>query len=67
MLRRMGVRGRLLLAFLGISAFALIAAAAVVGGGLGFSFSGASGLLRLKPNAARSCRGLGLTPLTAGV
>ena len=71
MLRRMGVRGRLLLAFLGISAFALIAAAAVVGGAgakPGFSFSGASGLLRLKPNAARSFRGLlGLTLLTAGV
>ena len=34
MLRRMGVRGRLLLAFLGISAFALIAAAAAVVGGV---------------------------------
>jgi hypothetical protein len=47
MLRRMGVRGRLLLAFLGISAFALIAAAAVVGGGLERSRVSASRALRV--------------------
>jgi signal transduction histidine kinase len=40
MLRRMGVRGRLLLAFLGISAFALIAAAAAM-----YSFSEVGGVL----------------------
>src|SRR5262245_3553300 len=40
MLRRMGVRGRLLLAFLGISAFALIAAAAAM-----YSFSRVGGVL----------------------
>jgi adenylate cyclase len=40
MLRRMGVRGRLLLAFLGISAFAVIAAAAAM-----YSFSEIGGVL----------------------
>jgi HAMP domain-containing protein len=40
MLRRMGVRGRLLLAFLGISAFALIAATAAM-----YSFSEVGGVL----------------------
>jgi adenylate cyclase len=40
MLRRMGVRGRLLLSFLGISAFALIAAAAAM-----YSFSEVGGVL----------------------
>jgi adenylate cyclase len=40
MLRGMGVRGRLLLAFLGISAFALIAAAAAM-----YSFSKVGGVL----------------------
>jgi adenylate cyclase len=40
MLRRMGVRGRLLLAFLGISAFAVIAAAAAM-----YSFSEVGGVL----------------------
>jgi adenylate cyclase len=40
MLRRMGVRGRLLLAFMGISAFALIAAAAAM-----YSFSEVGGAL----------------------
>ena len=40
MLRRLGVRGRLLLAFLGISAFALIAAAAAM-----YSFSEVGGVL----------------------
>jgi adenylate cyclase len=40
MFRRMGVRGRLLLAFMGISAFALIAAAAAM-----YSFSEVGGVL----------------------
>jgi adenylate cyclase len=40
MLRRMGVRGRLLVAFLGVSAFALIAAAAAI-----YSFSEVGGVL----------------------
>ena len=40
MWRRLGVRGRLLLAFLGISAFALIAAAAAM-----YSFSEVGGVL----------------------